>query len=60
MSLLTTRDVQELIRVDRSTIYRMAEDGRLPAVLDGDLDPFIEDLTAQEQAQALEAIGEAE
>ena len=33
---------------------------RLPAILDGDLDPFIEDLTAQEQAQALEAIGEAE
>jgi len=33
---------------------------RLPAVLDGDLDPFIEDLAAQEQAQALEAIGEAE
>lgn len=30
--LLTTRDVQRLIRVDRSTIYRMAEDGRLPAV----------------------------
>jgi peptide chain release factor 1 len=33
---------------------------RLPGVLDGDLDPFIEDLAAQEQAQALEAIGEAE
>jgi len=29
---LTARDVQELIRVDRSTIYRMAESGRLPAV----------------------------
>jgi len=29
---LTTRDVQKLIRVDRSTIYRMAESGRLPAV----------------------------
>ena len=33
---------------------------RLPAVLDGDLDSFIEDLTAQEQAERLEAIGEAE
>jgi peptide chain release factor 1 len=33
---------------------------RLPDILDGDLDPFIEDLAAQEQAQALEAIGEAE
>jgi excisionase family DNA binding protein len=31
-ALLTTRDVQELINVDKSTIYRMAEDGRLPAV----------------------------
>ena len=29
---LTARDVQELIRVDRSTIYRMAESGRLPAI----------------------------
>jgi peptide chain release factor 1 len=33
---------------------------RLPDVLDGNLDPFIEDLAAQEEAQALEAIGEAE
>ncbi len=29
---LTTRDVQTLIRVDKSTIYRMAESGRIPAV----------------------------
>ena len=29
---LTARDVQELIRVDRSTIYRMSESGRLPAI----------------------------
>jgi excisionase family DNA binding protein len=29
---LTAGDVQRLIRVDRSTIYRMAESGRLPAV----------------------------
>jgi excisionase family DNA binding protein len=29
---LTAHDVQKLIRVDRSTIYRMAESGRLPAV----------------------------
>ena len=33
---------------------------RLPDVLDGNLDPFIEDLAAQEEAQALEAIGETE
>jgi excisionase family DNA binding protein len=31
-SLLTARDVQQLLQVDRSTVYRMAEDGRLPAV----------------------------
>ena len=32
MTFLTTKDLQELIRVDKSTIYRMAEDGRIPAV----------------------------
>ena len=32
MTMLTSKDVQDLINVDRSTIYRMAEDGRLPAV----------------------------
>ena len=31
---------------------------RLPAILDGDLDPFIEDLAEREQAQRLEEIGE--
>jgi len=31
-TFLTTRDVQRLIRVDKSTIYRMAEAGKLPAV----------------------------
>jgi excisionase family DNA binding protein len=31
-TMLTTKDVQELINVDRSTIYRMAETGKLPAV----------------------------
>lgn len=30
--LLTTYQVQELLRVDRTTIYRMVEDGRLPAL----------------------------
>ena len=33
---------------------------RLPAILDGDLDPFIEDLAEREQAQRLEEIGEVE
>lgn len=32
MSLLTTKEVQDLFKVDKSTIYRMAEDGRIPAV----------------------------
>lgn len=31
-TFLTSRDIQELINVDRSTVYRMAEDGRLPGV----------------------------
>lgn len=31
-SLLTARQVQELLDVDTSTVYRMAGDGRLPAV----------------------------
>lgn len=31
-ALLTTKDLQDLIHVDKSTIYRMAEDGRLPAI----------------------------
>lgn len=30
--LLTTREVQELLHVDRTTIYRMVESGQLPAV----------------------------
>ena len=32
MRLLTAKDLQELIHVDKSTIYRMAEDGRLPGI----------------------------
>ena len=31
-SLLTARQVQTMFGVDRSTVYRMAEDGRLPAL----------------------------
>jgi excisionase family DNA binding protein len=30
--MLTTRQLQTLLKVDRTTIYRMAEDGRLPAI----------------------------
>ena len=29
---LTTRQLQEILHVDRTTIYRMADDGRVPAV----------------------------
>ncbi len=30
--MLTAKDVQDLLQVDRSTVYRMAEAGRLPAI----------------------------
>jgi excisionase family DNA binding protein len=30
--MLTAKEIQTLLQVDRSTIYRMAEDGRLPAI----------------------------
>ncbi len=30
--LLSARQVQDILHVDRSTVYRMAEDGRLPAM----------------------------
>lgn len=42
-ALLRTRDVQALIDVDRSTIYRMAEDGRIPAIKVGRQWRFPED-----------------
>ena len=31
-TLLSARQVQEVLHIDRSTVYRMAEDGRLPAI----------------------------
>jgi excisionase family DNA binding protein len=30
--MLTAKEIQDLLQVDRSTIYRMAEDGRIPAI----------------------------
>lgn len=30
--LLTAAEIQDILHVDRSTVYRMAEDGRLPAI----------------------------
>lgn len=30
--MLTAKDIQQMLQIDRSTVYRMADDGRLPAV----------------------------
>ena len=30
--MLTAKEVQEMLQVDRSTVYRMAEAGRIPAI----------------------------
>lgn len=64
--LLTTREVQELLHVDRTTIYRMVEGGRLPAVRVGkqwrfaraDLDRWLRRQSVQpvELAAALPAL----
>jgi excisionase family DNA binding protein len=43
MAYLTTRDLQDLIRVDKSTIYRMAEAGKVPAIKVGRQWRFPED-----------------
>ncbi len=51
--LLTTGQVQDLLRVDRTTIYRMIEDGRLPAIRVGKQWRFPrQDLERWLQAQA--------
>lgn len=42
--MLTARDLQALLQVDRSTIYRMAETGRLPAIKVGKQWRFPSDL----------------
>lgn len=42
-TLLTTQEVQALIKVDKSTIYRMAESGRIPAIKVGRQWRFPED-----------------
>lgn len=31
-TMLSAREVQDVLHIDRSTVYRMAEDGRLPAI----------------------------
>ncbi len=45
-NFLTSQEMQDLISVDRSTVYRMAEDGRLPAVKVGRQWRFPADLVA--------------
>ncbi|MDJ0769983.1 MAG: PocR ligand-binding domain-containing protein [Ilumatobacter sp.] len=47
-NFLTTRDVQELIHVDKSTVYRMAEDGRLPGIKVGRQWRFAADRIAEQ------------
>ena len=32
MEMLTAKEIEEMLQVDRSTVYRMAEAGRLPAI----------------------------
>jgi len=60
MTLLTTKDVQDLIKVDRSTIYRMAEDGRIPAIKVGRQWRFPEDeITEWLRGRAVPATGAA-
>lgn len=46
-SLLTARQVQRMLGVDRSTIYRMAQDGRLPSIRVGRQLRFPADQIAQ-------------
>lgn len=63
---LTTRQLQELLQVDRTTIYRMADSGRVPAVKVGNQWRFprrqVEDWLRMREAQppAVPAAGTAE
>ena len=58
--LLTTRQVQELLQVDRTTIYRLVEAGQLPAIRVGkqwrferaELDRWLQDQTVSPEANA--------
>ncbi len=43
-NMLTAKDIQDLLQVDRSTVYRMAEAGRLPAIKVGKQWRFPNDL----------------
>lgn len=59
MAYLTTRDLQDLVRVDKSTIYRMAEAGRLPAIKVGRQWRFPEDAVLSWLGAAQPPQGEA-
>ena len=59
--LLTTKQLQEILNVDRTTIYRMAESGRVPAVKVGNQWRFSKqqiEAWLQRQAVAALPIGE--
>ena len=57
--LLTARQVQQLLRVDKSTVYRMASDGRLPAIKVGKQWRFPADEIDQIASQASQAVKRA-
>lgn len=56
-TFLTSREMQELINVDRSTVYRMAEDGRLPGVKVGRQWRFPADRVAAQLGLTIEPVG---
>lgn len=56
-TFLTSQQMQELINVDRSTVYRMAEDGRLPGVKIGRQWRFPADQVAEQLG--LSSVGSA-
>ncbi len=56
-TFLTSQEMQDLINVDRSTVYRMAEDGRLPGVKVGRQWRFPADRVAEQFGMAAEPAG---
>ena len=52
-TFLTSQEMQDLISVDRSTVYRMAEDGRLPGVKIGRQWRFPADRVAEQLGMAV-------
>jgi excisionase family DNA binding protein len=57
-TFLTSQEMQELINVDRSTVYRMAEDGRLPGVKVGRQWRFPADRVAEQLGLAAEPVSD--